>query len=336
MRNRTPSVSTGFLWRALLLFACFAMPLAVHGQSSSKVPRIGFLASGTTDANQIMVDAFREGMQELGWIEGKNVTIDYRFAEGQFERLPGLASELVRNKVDVILATPTPAVFAARDATKSIPIVMASVADPVAQGLIASFAKPGGNVTGTAFSASFDIYAKQLQLLKEAVPAVKRVAVLTNPGNPGHKTALRNIRAAAQSLDLSLQIVEARTPGDFESAFAEMNKRGAQAVLTISDSMFGSNALILGKLATAHRLPSMLGARMNVEPGGLMLFGPNIPLQVRRAALYVDKILKGAKPGELPVEQPTTFQLVINQRTARAIGVTIPPSLLQRADQVIE
>jgi putative tryptophan/tyrosine transport system substrate-binding protein len=283
-----------------------------------------------------MVEAFRDGMRELGWVDGRNVVIDYRFAEGRNERLPDMAAELVRKRVDLIVAANSPTAVAARNATGTIPIVMTSVSDPVGFGLVASLARPGGNVTGVTYSAGLDIFSKQLQLLTEAVPTAKRVAVLWNPSNPGHVAVVSHVKAAAQSLGLTAQFVEARTPDDFDAAFAAMTMQRAQAVLVASDSMFGSHADRLGELTTKNRLPSVHGARSNVEAGGLILYGANILRQVRRSAVYVDKILKGANPADLPVEQPTMFELVINLKTARALDLTIPRSLLLRADFVIE
>ena len=318
------------------LLSLLAVPLGADAQPTAKVYRLGFLASGTSTASAGMVEAFRDGMRELGWVEGRNVVVDYRFAEGRNERLPGLAAELVRKQVDLIVAVNTPTVIAAKNATSTIPIVMTSVPDPVGFGLVASLARPGGNVTGVTYSAGLDIFGKQLQLLTEVVPTAKRVAVLWNPSNPGHADIVSNVKAAAQALGISVQFVEARTPEDFDGAFATMVKQRAQALLVASDSLFGSHAARLGELTTKSRLPSVHGTRSNVEAGGLILYGANILNQVRRSAVYVDKILKGANPADLPVEQPTMFELVINLKTASTLGLTIPRSLLLRADLVIE
>lgn len=318
------------------LLSLLFVPLGADAQPTGKVYRLGFLASGTSTASVGMVEAFRDGMRELGWVEGRNVVVDYRFAEGRNELLPGLAAELVRKRVDLIVAANSPTAIAARNATSTIPIVMTSVSDPVRFGLVASLARPGGNVTGVTYSAGLEIFDKQLQLLLEAVPTAKRVAVLWNPSNPGHAAVVSNVQAAAQSLGLSVQLVEARSPDDFDGAFATMAKERSQALLVVSDAMFGSHASRLGELVTKSRLPSVHGTRSNVEAGGLILYGANILRQVRRSAVYVDKILKGANPADLPVEQPTMFDLVINLKTARTLGLTIPRSLLLRADLVIE
>jgi putative ABC transport system substrate-binding protein len=242
----------------------------------------------------------------------------------------------VQLKPAVIVAGPTPPAVAARNATGTIPIVIWGVADPVLVGLVASHARPGGNVTGTTFAFGTDLYTKELELLKEAVPTLRRVAVLSNSANPGHVPAVKGVKASAQSLGLSLQIVEVRVPDEFEAAFDTMVKARVQAVLVIPDSMFGLNAEKLAPVVAKSRLPSMFGTRSNVEAGGLMSYGPNLANLNRQAAIYVNKILRGAKPAELPVEQPTKFELVINLKTAKALGVTIPQALLLRANQILE
>jgi len=234
------------------------------------------------------------------------------------------------------VAGPTPPAVAARNATATIPIVIWGVADPVLVGLITSHARPGGNVTGTTFAFGTDLYTKELELLKEAVPTLRRVGVLSNSANPGHVPAVKGVMASAQSLGLSLQIVEVRVPEEFEAAFDTMAKARVQAVLAIPDSMFGLNAEKLAPVVAKSRLPSMFGTRSNVEAGALMSYGPDLANLNRQAAIYVDKILKGANPAELPVEQPTKFELVINLKTAKALGVTIPQALLLRANQILE
>jgi putative ABC transport system substrate-binding protein len=250
--------------------------------------------------------------------------------------LPDLAAELVRLKVDIIVATPTPAAVAARNATRTIPIVMRGVGDPVGLGLVESLARPRGNVTGLSYTVGTETIGKGLELLMEAVPSVRRVAVLSNPANPIHAHGVDSVKAVARSLGLQLQLLEARGPEGFDGAFAAMTRERAGALLVIADSMFDSHKARLGDLAVKSRLPSMHGYREVVEAGGLMSYGPSFPPQFRQAATYVDKILKGAKPGDLPVEQPTKFELVINLKTAKALGLTIPPSLLLRAGEVIE
>ena len=312
-----------------------AAPLAAGAQTAGKVPRIGYLSSGSATTSRL-VEGFQQGLRELGWVEGQNVVIDYRFSEGRFDRLPDLAAELVRLKVDVIVAAPTPPAVAAKNATGTIPIVMVGVGNPVGLGLIASLARPGGNVTGLSFSIGTLASGKGLELLKETAPNVRRVAVLSNPGNPSHALAIHEVRDAARTMGVQLQLLEAREPNQFDGAFAAMAKGRAEALLVVPDSMLALHGARLADLAARNRLPSMHGFREAVEAGGLISYGPSIVAVFRRAAFFVDKILKGAKPGDLPVEQPSKFDLVINLKTAKALGLTIPPSLLQRADQVIE
>jgi putative ABC transport system substrate-binding protein len=311
-----------------------AAALAADAQPPGKVYRIGYLSSSSAIVSP--AEAFREGLRELGWVEGQNVIIDYRFAEGRLDRLPNLAGELVRLKVDVIAAGPAPPAVAAKNATGTIPIVIMAVGDPVGLGLVASLARPGGNVTGTSFSVGMDIVGKSLELLREAVPKVRRVAILSNPANPSHALAISNVNAAARSLGMQLQLLEAREPEQFDGAFAAMAKERVDALLVVTDGMFMLNRARLAELAAKNRLASMHGLGEYVVAGGLMSYGPNTAARFRRAAFFVDKILKGAKPADLPVEQPTKFELVINLKTAKALGLRIPQSLLLRADQVIE
>jgi len=312
-------------------------PLAAEGQSAGKVPRIGFLSATSPSDRRPLLDAFRQGLRELGWVEGQNIVIDYRYAEDRVDRLPGLAAELVRLKVDLIVASAgTQVATAAKNATETIPIVMIAVRDPVGTGLIASLVRPGGNVTGVSGYAGLEIVAKQLVLLKETVPKIRRVAILSNPANAYHQLAIREVNVAARSLGVQLQLLEARGPNEFDGAFAAMAKERVGALLVLSDAVLSSHRTRLADLAARSRLPAAYGVRESVEAGGLMSYGPSFLDLFRRAATYVDKILKGARPGDLPVEQPTTFELVINLKTAKALGLTIPQSLLQRADQVIE
>ena len=295
-----------------------------------------YLASGSSSTAAAFIEAFRQGLRELGWVEGQNIVIDYRFAEGRFDRLPDLAAELVRLKVDLIVAAPAPAAVAAKNATATIPIVMISVSDPVGTGLIASLARPGGNVTGLSFSVGLELFGKQLELLKETVPKVRRVAILSNPANPAHALLIKDVKVAARSLGVQLQLLEARGPDEFDGAFAAMADERVGALLVVADAMFSVHQARLADLAAKNRLPSMHGLRAYVEAGGLIYYGPNFPDQWRRAATFVDRIFKGAKPADLPVQQPTKFELVINLKTAKALGLTIPPSLLLRADEVIQ
>ena len=310
-----------------------AAPLAVEAQPAGKVPRIGYLSSGSATVNP---EAFRQGLRELGWVEGQNMAIDYRFAEDRFDRLPDLAAELVRLKVDVIVAGPTQPAVVAKNATRTIPIVMVSAADPVELGLIASLARPGGNVTGLSFSVNPELFGKGLEFLKEAVPKLRRVAVLSNPANPAQPRAIDKVKVAARSLAIPLQLLEARGPNEFAGAFAAMAKQRVEALLVVAEGLFLRHRARLADLEAKYRLPSMHGLKENVEAGGLMSYGPSVVVTFRRAAVFVDKILRGTKPADLPVEQPTTFELVINLKTAKALGLTLPPALLQRADQVIE
>jgi putative ABC transport system substrate-binding protein len=316
-----------------------AVSLAAEAQPTAKVYRIGYLAAGWSSGTAYLrpLEAFRQRLRELGWVEGQNVLIEYRFAEGQLERLPGLAEELVRLNVDVIAASPTPAALAAKNATRTIPIVGMSLTEPVAVGLVASLARPGGNVTGVAYGFGTDIFGKQLELLREVIPKVRRVAVLSNRGNsPAQPLIIRGIEGAARSLGLQLQPLEANGPDAFDGAFAAMAKERAGALFVTGDPMFFLHRARLAELAVKNRLPSMSTQGQWVEAGGLMSYAPSFPDLYRRAATYVDKILKGARPADLPIEQPTKFELAINLKTAKALGLTIPQSLLLRADQVIE
>ena len=333
----TRDLARGLVRLALVaLLYLLAAPPSVDAQPRENVRRIGFLAGGSSTVSAANVGAFREGLRDLGWVEGQNVVIDFRFAEGRFDRMPDLAAELVRLKADLIVAVPTPAALAAKNATASIPIVMISVPDPVELGLVASLARPGGNVTGVSFSVGIDIIGKELQMLKEAVPRVRSVAILLNPTNPGHALTLGKANADAQALGLSLQFLEARTPGEFDGAFAAMGKARVDALLVVADSMFAAHRARLAELAAKNRLPSVYAFREYVDAGGLISYGPNLASQYRQAAGYVDKILKGARAAELPVEQPTKFDLVINLKTARALGLVIPQSLRIQANHIIE
>jgi putative tryptophan/tyrosine transport system substrate-binding protein len=320
-----------------LLGGAAAWPQAARAQQQAgKVPRIGFLGLTSPSDRPSLLDAFRQGLRELGWVEGQNIVIDYRYAEGRVDRLPDLAAELVRLEVDLIVSEGTQGVTAARNATETIPIVMITVRDPVGTGLIASLARPGGNVTGMSGSAGLEIVAKQLELLKETVPKIRRVAILSNPANAYHPLANREVTVAARSLGVQLQLLEARGPTEFDGAFAAMATERVEALLVVSDAIFNSHRTRLADLAARSRLPAAYGVRESVEAGGLMSYGTSFLDLYRRSAAYVDKILKGAKPADLPVEQPTKFELVINLKTAKALGLTVPDTLLARADEVIE
>jgi putative ABC transport system substrate-binding protein len=315
-----------------------ATPLVAEAQQPTRVHRIGILGNIplTDPEGANLWGAFVQGLRDLGYIEGHNIMIEHRSSGGHYGRLPALAGDLVRLKVDVIVVPTGQNALAAQQATRTIPIVAASLGgEPARSGVIASFARPGGNITGLSFAGP-ELVGKQIELLQDIVPRVSRVAVLANPTNGSHPAWLREANAAARSLRIQLQALEARTPDEFESAFAAMTKNRAGALLVLPDGMFLLNRARIADLAAISRLPAMYGLKEPVDAGGLVFYGPSLRDNFRRAATYVDKILKGVKPAELPVEQPTTFELVINLKTARALGLTIPPSLLQRADQVIE
>ena len=326
---------------ALIVFG-LVMSLAIAAQPAGKVARIGLLSptvppdmSRSPGDLAVLFAAFREGLRELGYVEGQTVKIESRAAEGHYDRLPGLAADLVNLKVDVIVTYGTPASQAAKRATSTIPIVMAAIIDPVASGLVASLARPGGNVTGQSMMSP-DLVEKQLQILKELVPRVSRVALLHNPANPGNAPQVRHAQDAVRALGVRLQLLGARGPGEIDSAFAAMTSEQAGAVIVLVDAMLQDNRAHIADLAARHRLPAVYGLSEYAEAGGLLTYGPSRLDMFRRAATYVDKILKGARPGDLPVEQPTKFELVINLKTAKALGLTIPQSILARADQSIQ
>ena len=299
-------------------------------------PRLGFLGNSDSKTEGALLNGFRDGLKDFGLIEGRTITIDYRWAEGNPERLPSLAADLVRLKCDVIGASGSPAVRAAQQATNTIPIViLALLVDPVKAGFVASFSRPGGNITGVA-SQYEEIGAKQVQLLTEAIPGISRLVLLRDAGNPGSRlTATAAVDAAAQ-LGLNARLIEVRQPGEFESAFRAARTGRAQAIHILPSPFFSAHRRALIKLADTNRLPALYEFRQYVEDGGLMSYGVDIRDMYRRSASFVDRILKGARPGDLPIERPTKFELIINLKTAKALGLTIPPSLLLRADQVIE
>jgi putative tryptophan/tyrosine transport system substrate-binding protein len=313
-----------------------ALPLSVYAQAQGKVWRIGFLSATSPSSNAESIEALRQGLRELGYAEGQNIVIEYRWAEGRFERLPDLAAELVRLKVDVIVASTGQAALAAKNSTATIPIIMVGTADPVGSGLVASLAQPGGNVTGLSLTPGLGISGKQLELLHEAFPKLRQVAVLANPAAPVTAGWLRETELAARSLGVQLRVVEVRDPDELDGAFSTIKKAHARALLVIADALLALNRSRIVAFAASSRLPATYPYRSFVNAGGLMSYGVNVHDLFRRAATYVDKILKGAKASGLPVERPTRFELVINLKTAKAIGLTIPPSLLMRADEVIE
>jgi len=318
------------------LGAVFAAPCAVEAQQTSKVYRVGYLTVPSRETAHGVADRFEAALGDLGWIAGRDVVIDYRFAANRIERLPDLADELVRLKADVIVAGANAAVTAAKNASPTIPIVMFLAVDPVGSGLVASLARPGGNVTGLTSTAGTEIFGKQLQILKSAFPRVSRVGVPVNEASPLYARLPREIEAATKALGLQRQIVVVRDAADFEGAFAKLIAARVDAVFVSADSMFYQYRVRLAQLVAKTRLPAMWGLREYAQAGGLMAYSTDLDDLARRAATFVDKILKGARPADLPVEQPTKFELVINLKTAKALGLTIPTSLLLRADQVIE
>jgi putative ABC transport system substrate-binding protein len=311
-----------------------AAPLAVEAQPQAKVHRLGFLGGASPAGYAHLVEALRQGLHDLGYLEGKNLAIEYRWAEGKYERLPDLAAELVRLKVDLIVTHGAPGSLAAKQATPTIPIVMTIVGDVVATGLVTSIPRPGGNITGSTFFFP-ELNAKRVELLKEAVPRTTRIAALTNRDNPGARPSLDAMGPIAKSLKVELQTVGVRGPGDFPDAFSAMAKGRIDGVVVIDDGMLIENARQVADLAAKHRLPT-IGFREYADAGGLLAYAVNFPAIWRRAAVFVDKILKGAKPGELPIEQATRFEFVVNLKTAKALGLTIPPAVLARADEVIQ
>jgi putative ABC transport system substrate-binding protein len=319
----------------ILLLAVIVL-CSIHAQSDAAGPRIGLLSPGTPESAAPVLAGLRQGLREHGYVEGTNITIESRFARDQFDRLPALARELIELPVDVLVTNVTQASIAAKDNTKTIPIVMVGVSDPVASGLIASLSRPGGNVTGTSGMFS-EGAGKRLELLRESVPGIRRVAVLWNPANRVFQLQLiQETEAAARLLGIQLQMVEARDLASIESAFATISKEHVLGLNVLPDPIFGANASTIAALAEKARLPSVSGSGMYADAGGLMSYAPSLPQLARISGGYVAKILRGAKPAELAVEQPTRFELVINMKTARQLGVTIPQSLLVRADRVIQ
>jgi len=314
--------------------AAAAWPVAARAQQPGKLPTIGFLGAATASARSQWVAAFVQRLRELGWIEGRTVAIEYRWAEGRSERYAEIAAEFVRLKVDVIVTYATPPTIAAKEATAVIPIVSAVMGDPVGAGLVGSLARPGGNVTGLS-NQSADLAGKQVELLREVVPGLRRLAVLANVGNPVSGVEMGEVLAAAKALGLDVVTLEIRRAEDIAPAFETLKGR-AQALYVAGDPLMITNRVRVNTFALVARLPSTYNQREYVEAGGLMSYGPNFPDLFRRAGDYVDKILRGTKAGEIPVEQPTKFDLVINMATARALGLVVPPALLARADEVIE
>jgi putative ABC transport system substrate-binding protein len=318
-----------------LIGGAAAWPLAARAQQPGKVYRIGMLETISEALNAANLAAFRKSLSDLGYIEGHNLFIEYRSADGRAERFPEAAAELVRSNVDLIVTRGTPASLAAKNVTAAIPVVMAAVAEPLGSGLVAGLARPGGTVTGlSSFAAVLD--AKRVEILREAVPGVARIAVFLNMGNPVQLVEWKEIEAAAQSTGIAHQLLDVRRVEDIGPAFDAASAQHADALVVGIDALMQANSKLITDLATQHRLPAIYASREFIEAGGLFAYGVSYPDLYRRAAIYVDKILKGAKPADLPVEQPTKFELVINLRAARALGLQIPDQLIARADEVIE
>jgi ABC-type uncharacterized transport system substrate-binding protein len=312
-------------------------PVVARAQQTGKLPRIGMLLPNTPAiaARNPRIQAFLQGLRDLGWNDEKNMAIEWRLAEGQLQRLPALAAELVNIKVDVIIAASAPAAKAAKEATSTVPIVILDPGDPVGTGLVRSLARPGGNVTGVT-SIAPDLAAKRLALLKEAVPAITSVAILFNAAIPPAEIAMTELRVAALAMNLRIQPVPIQGPTGLAEAFSKITNEQASGLVVFPDPLTFSNQEAITKFALANKIPALFGAKEFVDDGGLMSYGPSYPGMFRRGAYYVDRILKGTKPADLPVEQPTKFELVINIKTAKALGLTVPPTLLARADQMIE
>jgi putative ABC transport system substrate-binding protein len=312
------------------------LALAVEAQQAGKVPRIGYLTQNSVETSPHLHAAFWQELRERGWVDGRNILREIRSPDGKVELFPALIAELIQLRVDIIVTTSSASTWAAKNATQSIPIVMAASADALGEGLVNSLARPGGNVTGMTFAPGPEIAGKQLQLLKEMAPAASRVAVLTNPTNKSHVAFSKVLTAGARSIGAQLQFFEASNPEQLDSAFTAMTRDHAAALLVLTDSVFVGQRRRIADLAASSRIAAMYSQREFVDVGGLVSYGPSLTDMFRRAAIHVDKILRGAKPGDIPVEQPTKFELVINLKTAKALGITIPKDFLLRADEVIQ
>jgi len=322
----------------LLVVLALGIPcalLAAEAQQANKVPRIGFLGNSTAALEANLVGPFRDGLRDLGYVEGQNILIEYRWAEGKYERFPALIAELIASKVDVIVTAGTPATQAYQRARVSIPLVMVAVGDPVGTGIVASLSRPGGNITGLT-SISPELESKRIELLREVIPKLSHIAVLWNPKNAFHAIENKQVESAAAALRMKVLYLGVEVQEQIGNAFAQILKERPGALLVLADRIFLHNRALIMDFAAKHRLPGVYAYLELVEAGGLMSYGPSYADMHRRAATYVDKILKGAKPADLPVEQPTKFELVVNLKTAKALGLTIPQSVLLRADEVIE
>jgi putative ABC transport system substrate-binding protein len=319
----------------LLAGGAAAWPFAAPAQEAAKTPRIGFLGNSTPALETNLIGPFRDGLRALGYEEGRNIVIEYRWAEGKYDRFPALVAELLAANVDVLVTAGTPASLAIKKARTSVPVVMIAVGDPVGTGLVPSLARPGGNLTGLS-SIAPDLEGKRLELLREVVPKLSYVGMFINSANPFHTVSVQQARAAAQALGIKLQLLDVRAAEDLDGAFTAILKERPEALLILADRVFLHDRMRMMDFAIKYRLPSVNAYHELVEAGGLMSFGPSYEDMHRRAATYVDKILKGAKPADLPIEQPTKFTLTLNLKSAKAIGVDVPPFLLARADEVIE
>jgi putative tryptophan/tyrosine transport system substrate-binding protein len=319
------------VWLLATVLLITASPIEAQAQN---IPRIAYLGGGSAELEKVWLGAFLQGLRELGYFEGKNIVVERRYASGRYEQLPELAAELIRLKVDVILAASTPVALGAKKVTSTIPIVMV-VADPIGTGLVSSLAKPGGNLTGLS-DFHGDLITKRLELLKEVIPSASRIAVLLNPTNPTCSLQMKDLAAVAPALSLTLFSLEAKASDDIAPSFSNMGKQRAGALLVCGDRMFSTHRRQIFELTTKQRLPAIYSTKEYTDAGGLMSYGANFPDLYHRAATYVDKILKGAKPAELPVEQPKKFEFVVNLKAAKQIGLTIPPNVLARADRVIK
>ena len=319
---------------AILALGLLAAPLTADAQQAKNVPRIGYLSATSPSALAGWSEAFRQGLRELGYVEGKNIVVEYRYAEGKFDRLPDLAAELVRLKVDIIVSVGPAVTSRIKEATGTIPIVMCFAFDPVGSGFVASLARPGGNITGLS-TLSPELGGKQLELLKEILPQFSRLAVLGDSTEPGNARSLQELERAAKAFGVTLQPIDVVSPTDIETAFRAASKGSGDAVLVLPSPVTLLQRTQVLELAVQHRLPAIYSLPLFVQAGGLMFYGPSFPDLFRRAATYVDKILKGAKPADLPVEQPTKFDLIINLKTAKQLGITIPPIVLYQATKVI-
>ena len=334
MPSLSPPVSRR-IFLATVTGGVLAGPLAARAQQAGKVYRIGFLGNSTAALESNLVEPWREGLRDAGYVEGRDLVVEYRWAEGHYERFPALIAELIALKVDVIVTAGTPASLAVKRATATIPLVMVAVGDPVGTGLVASLARPGGNLTGLV-SIAPDLEGKRLELLREIVPRLSHVAVLVNPANPFHTASEQQVLAAAKVLHLKAQFVAVRAEAEFDHAFAVIARDRPGALIMLADRLFLHHRARIADFAGRNHLPAVYAYRELVEAGGLMSFGPSYPGMHRRAAYFVDKILKGARPADLPMEQPSKFELIINLKAAKLLGLAIPQSVLLRADQVIQ